>query len=230
MASRRVAKPGKLAAPRLRDELKAVSMTADDLGDEAFLEDLWLTELDLGSAYARLVDVTGCRWNQCRLAGSELEKLTISDTVFDHCDLANARWADSSAVRTEFISCRLTGMSAPTFSLQHVTVRDSILEMSSFRFAKFSRVEFIDCRLTNADFVSADLTGTVFRGCDLSGAEFSNATAAKALFVECRWEGARGIGSLGGATIANTSPTDHLAVAAAMASALQITLAHPDDY
>ncbi|WP_328991315.1 pentapeptide repeat-containing protein [Kribbella sp. NBC_01245] len=225
MASRRVVK---VAAPRLRDGLRAVALSVDELGDEAFLEDLALTELDLGAASGRLVDMTGCRWTQCRLAGSELEKLTISDTVFDHCDLANARWADSSAVRTEFLSCRLTGMSAPTMSLQHVTIRDSILDLSSWRFAKFSRVEFIDCRLTNADFVSAELGGTVFRGCDLSGAEFSNATANKAVFVECQWEGTRGIGSLGGATIANTSPTDHLAVAAAMASALQITLAHPD--
>jgi uncharacterized protein YjbI with pentapeptide repeats len=77
--------------------------------------------------------------------------------------------------------------------------------------------------------VAADLSGTVFRGCDLTAAEFSQVKAIGATFVDCTWEGTRGIGSLAGATIANASPIDMLAVTNALASALQIKLAHPDD-
>ena len=110
-----------------------------------------------------------------------------------------------------------------------MTVRDSVLDFSSFRFAKFVKVEFTDCRLQSADFVSADLTGTVFRRCDLTGVEFSQVTASGAVFVDCTWDGTRGIGSLAGATIANSSPIDTLAVTIAMASALGIKLGDPDD-
>jgi uncharacterized protein YjbI with pentapeptide repeats len=115
-------------------------------------------------------------------------------------------------------------------SLQHTTIRDSVLDFSSFRFAKFVKVEFTDCRLQNADFVSADVSGTVFRRCDLTAVEFSQVRASGAVFVDCTWDGTRGIGSLAGATIANSSPIDSLAVAAAMASALDIKLADPDDH
>jgi uncharacterized protein YjbI with pentapeptide repeats len=108
-------------------------------------------------------------------------------------------------------------------------VKDSVLDFSSFRFAKFVKVEFTDCRLQSADFVSADLSGTVFRRCDLTSVEFSQANAKGAVFVDCTWDGTRGIGSLSGATIANSSPIDTLAVTVAMASALGITLGDPED-
>jgi uncharacterized protein YjbI with pentapeptide repeats len=127
-------------------------------------------------------------------------------------------------------SCRLTGLSAPGLGLQHATFRDSVLDFASYRFAKFQRVELTDCRLQHADFVSADLSGTVFRRCDLTAAEFSQVTARGAVFVDCQWDGARGIASLAGATIANSSPTDNLTVAAAMAWALDITLGDPLDH
>jgi len=231
MASRDRRSSGGIAVPRLRAGLTEADRSVHELLiDEGLLDGLSLSELDFSEAAAELVDVSGCRWTLCKLAGSQLEKLTISDCVFDQCDLANARWGDSSAVRTAISASRLTGLSAPGLQLQHVTVRDSVLDFASFRFAKFTRVEIVDCRLTKADFVSADLSGTVFRRCDLGGAEFSNATARKAVFVECDWEGARGIGSLAGATIANSSPTDNLAIAAAMAGALQITLGDPLDH
>ncbi|WP_344222455.1 pentapeptide repeat-containing protein [Kribbella sancticallisti] len=219
----------KIAAPRLRTQLDDKALTADEVDDEDRLTDLALTDQDLSDLEAEHLEISGTRLTRCNLGGSDLEKLIVVDLELDHCDLANARWSDASGTRVAISSSRLTGFAGPGMSLQHATVRDSVLDFSSFRFAKFHKVEFTDCRLQNADFVSADLSGTVFRRCDLTAVEFSQVSAAGAVFVDCTWDGTRGIGSLSGATIANSSPIDTLAVTLAMAAALGIKLGDPDD-
>jgi uncharacterized protein YjbI with pentapeptide repeats len=229
MASRKPAAV-RIAAPRLRAQLDDASVSADGLDDEDRLTEVALDDQDLSEVVAEHVEFSGCRLTRCNLGGSDLDKLILVDVVLDHCDLANARWSDASATRLAISSSRLTGFAGPGMSLQHTTIRDSVLDFSSFRFAKFVKVEFTDCRLQNADFVSADVSGTVFRRCDLTAVEFSQVRASGAVFVDCTWDGTRGIGSLAGATIANSSPIDSLAVAAAMASALDIKLADPEDH
>lgn len=219
----------KIASPRLRTQLESASPTADDIDDEARLLDLVLEDVDLTDVDAEHVEFSGSRLTRCKLGGSDLDKLILVDSELAQCDLANARWSDAAVTRLAITSSRLTGFAAPGASFQHVTIRDSVLDFASFRFAKFVKVEFSDCRLQSADFVSADLSGTVFRRCDLTSAEFSQVKAAGATFVDCTWEGTRGIASLAGATIANASPIDMLAVTTALASALQIKLAHPED-
>jgi len=219
----------KIAAPRLRAHLDSASPSPDDIDDEERLLDLSFEDVDLSDLEAEHVEISGCRLTRCKLAGSELDKLILVDTEFSQCDLANARWSDAAVTRLAVMSSRLTGFAGPGMSVQHATIRDSVLDFGSFRFAKFLKVEFTDCRLQSADFVSADLTGAVFRGCDLSGAEFSQVKARGALFVDCTWDGAKGLASLAGATVASSSPIDTLAFTSAVTVATGITLAHPDD-
>jgi uncharacterized protein YjbI with pentapeptide repeats len=219
----------KIAAPRLRAHLDSASPDPDDIGDEERLLDLALEDVDLSDLEAEHVELSGCRLTRCKLAGSDLDKLILVDTELNQCDVANARWSDAVVTRLAITSSRLTGFAGPGMSLQHATIRDSVLDFGSFRFAKFVKVEFSDCRLQNADFVSADLSGTVFRGCALTGAEFSQVKATGAVFVDCGWEGARGLVSLSGATVAASSPIDTLTFTSAVTAASGITLAHPDD-
>jgi uncharacterized protein YjbI with pentapeptide repeats len=219
----------KIAAPRLRAHLDSASPTPDDIDDEERLLDLSLEDVDLSDLEAEHVEISGCRLTRCKLAGSELDKLILVDTELSQCDLANARWSDAAVTRLAVMSSRLTGFAGPGMSVQHATICDSVLDFGSFRFAKFVKVEFTDCRLQSADFVSADLTGAVFRGCDLTGAEFSQVKARGAVFVDCTWDGAKGLASLAGATVASSSPIDTLAFTSAVTVATGITLAHPDD-
>ena len=217
----------KIAAPRLRANLESASL--DDVDDEDRLLDLALEDVDLSHLEAEHVEISGCRLTRCKLAGSDLDKLILVDTELSQCDLANARWSDAAVTRLAINSSRLTGFAGPGMSVQHATIRDSVLDFGSFRFAKFLKVEFADCRLQNADFVSADLSGTVFRGCDLTGTEFSQVKARGAVFVDCTWDAAKGLASLAGATVASSSPIDTLAFTSAVTVASGITLAHPDD-
>lgn len=219
----------KIAVPRLRAQLESAAPSPEDIDDEDRLLELSLEDVDLSDLEAEHLEISGCRLTRCKLAGSDLDKLILVDTELVQCDVANARWSDAAVTRLAITSSRLTGFAGPGMSIQHGTVRDSVLDFASFRFARFHRVEFTDCRLQSADFVSADLTGAVFRRCDLSGAEFSQVKAAKAVFVDCTWEGAKGLVSLAGATVAASSPIDTLAFTSAVTFATGITLAHPDD-
>jgi len=219
----------KIAAPRLRAHLDPASPTPDEIEDETRLLDLALTDVDLSDLEAEHVELSGCRLTRCKLAGSDLDRLILVDTELSQCDVANARWSDAAVTRLAITSSRLTGFAGPGMSIQHATIRDSVLDFGSFRFAKFLKVEFADCRLQNADFVSADLSGTVFRGCDFTGAEFSQVKATGAVFVDCTWDTARGLTSLTGATVAASSPIDTLTFTSAVTTATGITLAHPDE-
>jgi len=217
----------KIAAPRLRAQLE--SAVPEAVEDEERLLDLDLQDVDLSDLEAEHVEIGGCRLARSKLAGSDLEKLILVDTELTQCDLANSRWSDAALTRVAIAGARMIGFAGPGAVLQHVTIRDTVLDFASFRFAKFVKVELTDCRLQNADFVSADLTGAVFRRCDLSGVEFSQVKAAKAVFVDCTWDGAKGLASLAGATVAASSPIDTLAFTSAVTVAAGITLAHPDD-
>ncbi len=176
------------------------------------------------------MDIEGCRLTGCTFARSRLDKLTVSDSVLQRCDVANVELSHGAMTRVEITASRLTGLAAPDAAWRHVLVRDCLADFSSFRFASFTSVEFVDCRLHSADFVGADLTGASFRRCDLTRAEFSQVKAANASFIDCTWDGIRGISSLAGATIVNSSPIDALTFTGAMAQALHITLGDPDDF
>jgi uncharacterized protein YjbI with pentapeptide repeats len=219
----------KIAVPRLRPHLDCASPTPDDVEDEDRLLDLALDDVDLSDVEAEHVELSGCRLTRCKLAGSDLDKLILVDTELSQCDVANARWPDAVVTRLAITSSRLTGFAGPGMSVQHATIRDSVLDFASFRFAKFVKVEFADCRFHGADFVSADLGGTVFRGCDFTDAEFSQVKAKGATFVDCGWEGAKGLVSLAGATVAASSVIDTLAFTSAVTVATGIALTHPDE-
>jgi uncharacterized protein YjbI with pentapeptide repeats len=217
----------KIAVPRLRAQLD--SALPEEIEDETRLLDLALDEVDLSDLEAEHLEISGCRLTRSKLAGSDLEKLILVDTELLHCDVANARWRDAAVTRVAIVSSRMTGFAGSGMSLQHTTVRDTLLDYASFRFAKFQKAEFADCRLQSADFVSADLSGAVFQRCDLSGAEFSQVKAAGALFVDCTWDGTKGLSALTGATVAASSPIDTLTFATAVTQAAGIKLTHPDE-
>ncbi len=220
----------KRVSPRLPPAPRMASLPDDDLVDEALLGGLRLEALDLPARHARLVDVEGCRFVDTGLAGGRFDKMTVVDTVFDRCDLANVTLTHSSLARTELTGCRATGLVLSGANLRHVLMRDCLADLSVFRFATFAHVVLVDCRLQGSDFVSADLSGAVFRRCDLTRAELSQVKARGATFIDCTWDGVRGVSSLAGATIVHGSPLDAHAFMVATAGSLGIKLGDPADF
>lgn len=229
--TRRASAPSRRVHPRLPDTLAPARLPDDDLVDEALLRGLvFASEVDLAERKARLVDIEECRFAGTPWAGSDLDKITVSDSIFDQCDLANTSWDHAGLQRIEVSGCRMTGAALPAVLLRHVLFRDCVADLSAWRSASCTKVEFVGCRLQRADFGSADLRGAVFRRCDLTGAELSSVRARGTVFVDCTWDQIRGIDSLSGATVTHRSPVDALTFTATMATALGITLGDPDDF
>lgn len=216
--------------PSMPDLLVDATLPRDDLTDDGLRRALGYDGLDLSARTARLVDIVGCRLVSTSLAGSTVERLSVLDSVFERCDLANLSLSSSSLTRVELTGCRATGLVASGALLRNVTVRGCTADLSAYRFATFTNVEVVDCRLQGADFIGADLRGATFRRCDLTRAELSQVKARGAVFVDCVWDGVRGVPSLAGATVAHGSPLDASAFMLATACSLGIVIADPDDF
>ena len=216
--------------PRIPGNLTSAEFPRDDLVDDAMLSELAFVDVDLSGRSARLVDIDQCQLTGARLSGSRLERLIVTDSVLERCDLATVELSHGAMTRVELSACRLTGFATPGAVWRHVLVKDCAADLSSFSSASFTHVKFVDCRFHGSDFVGADLKGTQFRRCELTRVDLSDAKTGGAAFVDCTWDGVRGISSLAGAMIVNHSPIDGLAFTAAMAQALNITLADPDDF
>jgi uncharacterized protein YjbI with pentapeptide repeats len=226
---RRPVKSVRRVAPRLTTPGRPGTLPDDDIVDDALLRGLSWSDADLTDRTARLVDIEECRLTGCRLAGSDIEKLTITDSELVRCDLANVTLREAALNRVVLDGCRLTGAVWSAATLRHVGFVDCVGDLSSFRFTSCLALTFVDCRLHRADFGSTDLRGARFERCDLTGVDFSQVSADKAVFLDCTWEGVRGIANLSGAVVANASPMETLTFTARMAGALGITLADPSD-
>ncbi len=216
--------------PSMPGSLVDAALPGDDLVDDGLRRALRYGGLDLSGRTARLVDIDGCRLVGTSLAGSTVDRLSVLDSIFERCDLANLALSSSSLIRVELTGCRATGLVASGTLLRNVTLHSCTADLSAFRFATFTKVELVDCRLQGADFIGADLTGATFRRCDLTRAELSQAKARGALFVDCVWDGVRGVTSLAGATVVHSSPLDAHAFMLATAGSLGIVIADRDDF
>lgn len=146
---------------------------------------------------------------------------TLSDVVIRSCDLSNLDAREGSIRRVDIHGSRLTGLSLSAATLSDLIVRASSLKLASFAFARLRRVAFEEVDLTEASFMQAHLEQVAFSKCSLTCVDFRGAK-----FKDCVIRGSSldtiiGIDSLAGVTM---PWPDLLASAAAMASALGITI------
>ena len=93
---------------------------------------------------------------------------------FEHCDLSNILFAESSLFRVEFISCKLVGTNLPETILNHCRMQDCNARYLNFSMSKINQAEFTTCDLRNSDFNDCKLTSIAFTNCELVEAEFSH--------------------------------------------------------
>jgi uncharacterized protein YjbI with pentapeptide repeats len=110
--------------------------------------------------------------------------------------------------------------------LHDVAVRESVADMSVWRFAKLERVEFTNCRLAQSDWNSAELKHVSFVGCDLTDADFNHAQLDAVSFATCNFDGIRGVTGLRGATVDAANLVD-LTVPMAAALGIDVSMSDP---
>ncbi len=97
------------------------------------------------------------------------------------CDLANLNTRALTAVRVEFLDCRMTGFRVEEPAECHdVLISEGIQTYSQFAYTRFKSAEFNSCNFEDANFLGADLQGCIFRGCNLHNADMRGAKLREA--------------------------------------------------
>jgi uncharacterized protein YjbI with pentapeptide repeats len=193
------------------------------LDDSAVRDSLYFDGADLTTVpQAEHVELLRTRCVRSNLQGVRFGHATISDTLFELCDLSNLQLRDSTLLRVAVLGCRTTGLSLVSCSVREATFSECRGPLSSFRFSTLRDVVFVDCTLSGADFQhSQHLINVRFQGCELDAAQFSGVTVTSARFAGCDLTGIGGVTALAGATV---TEADLPGLARVLASALGMSV------
>lgn len=171
--------------PELPERLEPLDFGSAPVPREIF--ERTLAEATLTSAADEPLSITSSRVRSSRLGAATIESLT--DSVLEHCDCANAEWSNLRVRRAEFRECRGTGLGLGGATLTDVVFADCKLNLACLIGATLERVRFERCDLREADFDGAELSGVVFRGCELGGARLVRTPLARVDLRESRLGG-----------------------------------------
>src|SRR5262245_24630136 len=173
---RKLAKRLSIASPELPDEKSPGAPFEGLLGAGEHYADLVLSNQSLAGQTAARVTIQRARFQSVEMAGANLKYLRLTDTRFDHCDLANMDCSQSTLDRIELLDCRVTGVKLVDSNVKNAAFEDCKIDLAQFRVCGFKDCRFVNCNLREADFYDANLDGAVFSGCDLRGAQMFGAS------------------------------------------------------
>jgi uncharacterized protein YjbI with pentapeptide repeats len=150
-------------------------------GPEIAISNRTINELTREGLSASNLSIQGCVLNRVALPGSTFGAITLRDVQLVGCDLANLNARALTAVRVEFMDCRMTGFRVEEPAECHdVLISEGIQTYAQFAHARFKSAEFKSCNFEDANFLGADLQGCIFRGCNLDNADMRGAKLREA--------------------------------------------------
>ncbi|KKB65149.1 hypothetical protein WM40_00260 [Robbsia andropogonis] len=138
-------------------------------------------DCDLAGVALRHADLRETHWQRCRMGHVRFDGIKAQGAAFTACDLANSEWRNARIDGASFSDCRLTGaqlnidigLIGATFA-QTRLVAATIIGLSMRKMT-----------LDHLDFSDADL-----RGCDFREAIFEGGSLRGAAFKDCRFKDA----------------------------------------
>lgn len=178
--------------PDLPDHLPVAESTDPFHGPEIVISNRTINELKREGLSASSLSIQSCVLNRVSLPGSTFAAITLRDVRLVGCDLANFNTRALTAVRVEFLDCRMTGFQVEEPAECHdVLISQGIQTYSQFAYASFKSAEFDACNFEDANFLGADLQGCIFRGCNLHNADMRGAKLRDADLRGSQVEGLR---------------------------------------
>lgn len=167
------------------------------------------------------LEIDGCRLVGVALVGSTVERLRVTDTVFEDCDLSGLVAEESDLLRVELRGCRMRGLVLPQSRWRDVRIDGASLDEASLRLASAGRVEITGSSLRDVDLYGAELADAALRSCDLTGVELSSAHLRGTHLQGSTLVGLRGADALRGVVI---DPAQVHQVALGILAALEIVV------
>ena len=125
---------------------------------------------------AHNLDISGVRLTSADLYKSRLNKFRAQDLVVSGGDFSVVNFSNSTFIRTEFSSVRLTGTNFTECTFEDVVFNGCKLDMATLRYAKFKRVIFRDCEFLETDFSGSTFEHAVFDTCTVDKVRFDQCT------------------------------------------------------
>jgi uncharacterized protein YjbI with pentapeptide repeats len=122
------------------------------------------------------------------LAGRNMAGAELSGGRFEKCRLDKADMSGTNLSKTGFRECSFRGAVLDKAVLDKVLFMDFDLAGAGFREASMDQAVFFGANLAGADFTGAKLSSTVLQRADLRGADFTKANLAKVVFLEAKVE------------------------------------------
>ena len=167
--------------PDLPDHLPVSEIPDLFHGSEIAISNRTINKLERQGLSARNLSIQSCVLNRIALPSSTFAAITLQDVRLVGCDLANIKTRTLTAVRVEFLGCRMTGFRVEEAAECHdVLIAEGIQTYSQFAYARFKSAEFNSCNFEDANFLGADLQGCIFRGCNLRNADMRGAKLREA--------------------------------------------------
>ncbi|HEV8532923.1 MAG TPA: pentapeptide repeat-containing protein [Methylomirabilota bacterium] len=171
--------------PRRAPDLPVDPAVADDAdvlrGPDITISLKTINESKREGLSATSLSLQSCVLKRVALPNSTFAAITLRDVRLVGCDLANIKTRTLTAVRVEFLDCRMTGFRVEEPAECHdVLIAEGIQTYSQFAYARFTSAEFNSCNFEDANFLGADLQGCIFRGCNLHNADMRGAKLREA--------------------------------------------------
>ncbi|KPI33239.1 hypothetical protein OV450_1327 [Actinobacteria bacterium OV450] len=196
-------------------------MPDDDLADDAMLRGIQYEGDVFAGQRVECAEVEQAWFGHVRFTGTRTRQVIFSDTCLDTCDFAQLRAEDTSLVRVEVTSSRLTGASWSKSHFTDVRFEACRSDMSLWRHSKFKGVVFSNCNLGQADFQWAEMRDVAFVGCDLTGAQFAHVQMQRVRLEDCTLVDVGGGEHLKGVTVQGAGAME-LALALARDAGIRI--------
>jgi len=157
--------------PKILKSLEPISL--QNFEDEIELKNVSLNEASAESPIsARNVDISGARFTAVDLYQFRLNKFRAEDFTITGGDLSVVNFSNSTFIRTEFTSTRLTGTNFTECMLEDVVFTSCKLDMATLRYAKFKRVIFRGCDFSETDFSGSSFEHVTFDACTIDKVRF----------------------------------------------------------
>ena len=118
----------KIEMPRISEKLPDGGdlLTALERGDA---ENLLFKNQMISGEILEDVEIKGCIFQNCRILGGRLTRISAWDSSFRSCDFSNCVMEDGYFQRVEFLGCKLTGTSSVSSVLKEVYLEDCSCRM-----------------------------------------------------------------------------------------------------
>ena len=116
--------PVRVVSPSLEKQTESPKSLKEWFGTEETVRGLYFNKQVEESINCSYKSITNCTFSHVLFNNCRLKATHFTDVRFEHCDLSNISFAESSLFRVEFISCKLVGTNLPETILNHCRMRD----------------------------------------------------------------------------------------------------------